>query len=467
MADDLDISGGTTAVTTEDLDQAAEQLEQLFRETATLAADLARIHSPHVPGASYSDQSRVDIELAIDRLRDVSQHAGALHLALTTAGTGYAVAERLVGVVVRGLEVGVANVLGRLAPVLVVGNIWVTLGAALWTGIAASGGIGKVADKAFGGVPSRDPFLRKNNELITDVDSVNVVRTLAQLAGPALLGALGVPAVVPQLVGVKDYEIGARGLIAVGQPIGLLRETGVKLVDTVEQPVLKPPQDYADRLSRVPHVEGGAGPQVVIEKYTVPDEPDRYSVYVGGTVTFSPSSPTEPWDMTSNLFNAAGIESGSVESVREAMAAAGIDENSPVQFTGYSQGGGTAARLAASGLYNTQGLTTFGGPTGQVQLPDGFPAVLVEHADDLVPALGGEQDNQRAVLVRREVFADRALPEEWAVPAHRHEYYMETARLMDLSNSPQLDATIAELDRFTKGATLVSSTAYQFERTKE
>ena len=168
--------------------------------------------------------------------------------------------------------------------------------------------------------------------------------------------------------------------------------------------------------------------------------------------------------MTSNMLNAAGGESGSAASVRAAMESAGVDESSPVQFTGYSQGGGTAARLAASGLYNTQGLTTFGGPTGQVPLPDGFPAVLVEHADDPVPALGGEQGNEAAVLVRRDVFGGEIQDKRYGVPSHHIEYYLQTAKLMDESGSPQLDATVAALDSFTAGATLESSTAYRFER---
>lgn len=105
-----------------------------------------------------------------------------------------------------------------------------------------------------------------------------------------------------------------------------------------------------------------------------------------------------------------------------------------MQFAGYSQGGGVAARLAASGDYNTQGLVTFAGPTGQVPLPDTFPAVLVEHSDDLVPALGGPQDNAGAVLVRRDVFGGDDLP-EMLVPAHHLEYYLQTARIDRMSDS--------------------------------
>ena len=118
----------------------------------------------------------------------------------------------------------------------------------------------------------------------------------------------------------------------------------------------------------------------------------------------------------------------------------------------------------ASENYNTQGVVTFGGPTGQVDLPDGVPTVLVEHSDDPVPALGGEQDNGHAVLVRRDVFGGENVDKTWAVPSHHIEYYLRTAQLMDESRSPQLDATMRKLDSFTAGATLESSTSYRFER---
>lgn len=467
MPDDLDVSGGTSAVSTEDLDRAADQLERLSSEAGAMAAQLARLEAPSTPGIFYGDQARVDIELAATRLGEIGRRAQLLQLLLRTAAQGYVVADRVVGTAVRGLESAAAQWLGaRMPGLLLTSGLLVSAGGGLLAGIRAAGGLGGVLGKPFekGGVPKASPFLRENNHLINNAATVSAIRTIAQSTGSLLFGSMGVPAGLPQALGTRTFEFGARGIVAEGRSLGLFEETPVRLVETRSLPVTAPPQDYVDRLARIPYFDDESGPQVVIEKYSVPGEPDRFSVYVGGTVTFSPVATTEPWDMTSNLLNATGAESGSVASVRAAMAAAGVDESSPVQFTGYSQGGGTAARLAASGLYNTQGLATFGGPTGQVPLPDGFPAVLVEHSDDPVPALGGEQDNAQAVLVRRDVFGGTNLPHTYAVPSHHIEYYLQTARLMDESGSPQLDATIAKLDDFTKGATLESSTSYRFER---
>ncbi len=158
---------------------------------------------------------------------------------------------------------------------------------------------------------------------------------------------------------------------------------------------------------------------------------------------------------------------GAYASVTAAMRDAGMTAESPVQFTGYSQGAATAARLAASGEWNTQGLASFGGPIGQIRVPDGFPTVIVEHREDIVPALGGAQLNRGAVLVEREVFGGREVPPGVAVPAHLRDYYVETAALMDVDRNERLARAGASLDAFGAGATTATSTAYTFERVPE
>lgn len=461
----LDVSGGTTSVATEDLDAAVAQLERLSSAAAEMAADLARLEPPSTPGAIYGDQARVDIELAAARLSEIAREAHALRFLLTTAAEGYVVADRAVGSALTSLRTSAAQWLGdRAGDLLLTSGTLLSVAGGVWAGIQAAGGLDATVGKAATGVPKASPFMKEHNHIVNGALTVSGFRGIADSLGPFLLGLAGAPMGAAQLLGTRSFEHGAKGMTAAGRTVGLFEETGVRLVETVEQEVGGPPASYADRLERVPYFEEESGTQVVVERYTVPGEADRYSVYVGGTVTFSPVTADEPWDMTSNMLNATGGEAGSVASVRAAMKAAGIDETSPVQFTGYSQGGGTAARLAASELYNTQGLVTFGGPTGQVPLPDGFPAVLVEHADDPVPALGGEQGNGGAVLVRRDVFGGEIADKRYAVPSHHIEYYLQTAQIMDSSRSPQLDSTLATLDAFTDGATLESSTAYRFER---
>jgi hypothetical protein len=471
VPDDLDISGGTTAVSTEDLHAAGDQLKQLGGESSAMATVLAQLEAPLTPGSFHGGQARVDIDLAAHNLRAVSQRADLLATFLATAAESYEVNERMVAEGVRYVQSSAAQLVGYLVPGLVMGaTLACSLGLAAWAGIQLAGGLGGLVGGSFekGGVPKASPFVREINHVFNSAVSAGIIRTMVQGLGPFLMGAMRVPPGVPQALGTTPFEFGARQFVGLGRNLGLFDETPVKLVETRDQPLLGAPGDYVDRLSRVPHGPlGETGPQVVIERYAAPGEPDRFSVYIGGTVTFSPAESSEPWDMTSNVVNATGLESGSVASVRAAMDAAGIGKDNPVQFTGFSQGGGTAARLVASGDFNIHGLLTFGGPTGQVPLPAGVPTVLVEHADDPVPALGGEQPYRDAVLVRRDVFGGTNIDKTWAVPSHHIEYYLKTAQIMDESRSPQLDSTLRKLDSFTAGATLESSTAYRFERVLE
>ncbi len=483
MGDGLIIGGsGSYAVGTDELFACADLLRELARETAALSRELAMIDSG-VSRAQLSSAgagaSGTRAEGEIDRARailaEVEVQASALDFALGTAADGYGFAEHVTGRMIHEFTGQWAALLARFSPMLLLATFGGTAVLGVAGGLLAGATSGGSSPARPAGTPRRGgaghprsaSWARENNEIVTSPLTVDLVRIAAQATGSVAAGAAGVPPQLTSLLGGAGVAIGSSAIMGAGSLFGLFTETPVRLADSHSQKVTASPSGFAERLARVPDTEATDGAQVVIEKYSIPGEPDRFEVYVAGTVTFSPTADTEPWDMTSNLANAAGSSGGSYASVAEAMQRAGIDASSPVQFTGYSQGGGTAARLAASGDYNTQGLATFGGPTGQVRIPEGFPAVIVEHSDDLVPALGGEQVNRHAVLVEREVFADREVPTDYAVPAHHYEYYEETARLMDAAESEAVTNAIGRLDAFGRGATTVTSTAYRFERAPE
>ncbi len=462
MSDTLDVSGGTTSVATEDLEIAVEQLGRLLDEVTVLAHRLSAIESPPRPSPAVQ-QAQLDIEFAARSLSDSAVSVAALKFSLETSARGYEYGERVIASLIHSASTDGAHLVGSLAPGLAFNAM---LLAALLGSVSPllrllGGGGTTVAPPE--GIPRAPSVVRENNGLLTNRGLPALVRQLTESIGPYAAGSLG----LPRLPGSSGYRLGAKVVEGTGHSIGWFEGTPVRLAETIAQTVTAAPQGYADRLDRVPSSDAPGGPQVVIERYTVPGEPDRFSVYVGGTVTFSPESGTEPWDTTSNVANAAGDLSGSVASVEKAMAEAGIGADSPVQLTGYSQGGGVVACIGAYGDYNLQGIVSFGGPTGEIPLPHDVPTVLVEHSDDLVPALGGDQMNQAAVLVRREVFAGEEIPQDYAVPAHHLEYYLRTAKLMDGAGSPQLDDTLDTLDGFTKGATLESSTAYRYERVQD
>jgi len=90
--------------------------------------------------------------------------------------------------------------------------------------------------------------------------------------------------------------------------------------------------------------------------------------------------------------------------------------------------------------------------------------VLLEHTDDLVPALGGNRSGHDAILVEREAFAGRETPDGVAVPAHDRGEYRRTAQLADEAVSAQLTRAIDRLDGFTAGMTNETATSYVAER---
>lgn len=457
MGDALDVSGGTTSVSTEDLECAVEQLRRLSAEAGSLAVRLAGIDE--VGRGFHADQARVDIEVAARLLEVVAQRSGILHVLVATAARGYEYQERVVESLARSAA-GSGQLVGSIFPGLAVSaGFLASVAGGLWYGLRSMG-VASGPGGSNANVPTSNSVARQLNGLWNNPGAAAVARAASGAIGPFLIGTMRLP--IP--VGPGSYQLGAKGVLAAGRALGMFEETSVRLVETIPQATSSTTQGFLGRLDRVPNSADGDGPQVVIERYSVPGQPDRFSVFVGGTATFDTVSGEEPWDMTSNIGNAAGELSGSVASVRAAMAAAGVDSTSQVQLTGYSQGGGVVASVAASGNYNLQGVVAFGGPTGQIPIPDDVPAVIVEHAEDLVPATGGEQDNHSAVLVRRTVFEGEQIPQDRAFPAHNIREYRETARLMDESDSQQLGETLARLDSFTAGATLESRTAYKFER---
>jgi len=467
MPDDLEVSGsGSVAVASDELYASAQLLHQLAKEASALHHQLGAIDRA-LPASWIPEAGRaeLDIDQAIIVMFEIQGIASGMDWALGTVADGYGFVERFVGFLVGQVTGDLGGLLGRVAPAMLTSTIGgaATLGALAGFQVGGSGlGRAIASSPRRSGIPEGSAFAREHNEIVTNPAMVSLIRAAADGAGSAALAATHIPEPVAAAVGLSGLSIVAGVAGRVGAPVGVLSETPVRLHSSHELPVTNAPSGYAERLARVPVAE--SGPQVVIERYTLPDGPDRFEVYITGTVDFSPVARDDPWDMTSNFSNAIDGRGGAYASVAEAMRQAGVEPYSPVQFTGYSQGGAVAARLAASGDYDTQGLLSFGGPTGQVPIPGGFPTVLVEHADDPVPALGGSQDNADAVIVRRDVFGGTEIPETYAVPAHHLEYYARTAQLMDEARSEQVAGTLEQLDGFTAGATLESSTAYRFER---
>jgi pimeloyl-ACP methyl ester carboxylesterase len=315
-------------------------------------------------------------------------------------------------------------------------------------------------------------WMRENNELLTNPAIVALLRSIVMGSDDFLAGWLRVPPEISHLLGDEGLGVvglhTSAGLLAVlaGRG-GLLTETEVRVAPTGSNGVPSAPHGFGDRIARVPDPAlRDDGAQVVVERYSTQGG-DRFEVYIAGTVSFALEATTEPWDMTSNVSGVAGQEPGSYAAVAEALVQAGVTADSPIVFNGYSQGGLVAAMLASSGDYNTRGLVTVGAPAGQVQLPEGFPVVAIEHTDDIVPAVGGSQVNPGVIVVERELFGGRSIPTEFAVPAHQLEEYRKTARLLDDVDAGRVAEAIESLNSFADGATAIASTTYRSVRIQD
>lgn len=264
------------------------------------------------------------------------------------------------------------------------------------------------------------------NRVFSDPRVIAMLRSVV-MAGDEFVGGV---VDIPAHSSTSDVGITAMVVLALGAMSGLFSSAPVTTATSGSAKPTTPATTIAERAARTPNAVNGDVPQVRIDTYSAPGKPDLYEVHIGGTVDFSPVAKSEPFDTTSNLELVAGLPAGAAAGVKQAMLEAGVTGHSPVVFTGHSQGGLVASVLAGSGEYNVQGLVTFGAPAGQVHIPASVPALIIENTDDPVPALGGMQGNRDALLVSARAYPG-ALPAD-ALPAHRIEAYLATARAIDL-----------------------------------
>ena len=478
---DLVISGGGRLIVASDelLAQAAG-LDQLSAEIRAATDIVHRASFRFTDGllvdAPYSVRT-ADLRTtqALAMLRRCHQDSESVATLLRTAMTLYGMAETANEQVSRTLAARLGYTAGLLAPLLLL-QVLPALGAGtvavLLTGMAH----GLTPREAW---ERMQEWVRQQNGVLTDPLTVILVRAAMGSSDDALGGALRLPPHIVTLLG--DEGIGLTGLgstaavvALLGRHAGLLRETGVTVTRT-STTTATVPHSLAERAARRPAGSGGTvGPsvrverhtrrdstgepetapthdQIRIDRYSSPGLPDRFEVYIAGTVDFSAQAGIEPWDMTSNVSGIAGLPAGSAAAVRDAMAQVGITPTSPVVLTGHSQGGLMAAAIAASGDYNITNVVTFGAPAGLIEIPASIPVLNVRHSDDIVPALGGYDVSSHALVVERELFAGRPVPAEPVFPAHQMSNYRETAALIDGARSAELRSALADLDFFVRG----------------
>lgn len=171
----------------------------------------------------------------------------------------------------------------------------------------------------------------------------------------------------------------------------------------------------------------------------------RHIVYVPGTDDMA----TTPWsqdgdvrDMGTNLDLMAGNDTSYGRGVLAAMADAGIGPDEPVLLVGHSQGGMTAAALAAGDTpYDIRQVVTAGAPTAQVDLPGGVRVLSLENRGDVIPLTDGEPN--RPSVGQTTVQFDAG--GEGLAGHHGYPQYVAGAAAADASADPSVTAALAGL----------------------
>lgn len=150
------------------------------------------------------------------------------------------------------------------------------------------------------------------------------------------------------------------------------------------------------RRSPGPAVPGEIG----VQRLAGPDGIERFVVQLPGTESWALTPGSTARDLSTNLHTMAGGSTVYMRGVEVAMARAHIPAGAPVMLVGHSQGGMTAAALAADpafrSRFNVTQVVTAGAPIARFEVPAGVQVLALENRNDLVPALEGADNPDRA-----------------------------------------------------------------------
>lgn len=404
-------------------------------------------------------------------LSTAEQRGRRIDRAVIECLAGYESAERVAGSMWHGLSRQLAWLAGFGLRTAIIPLAFVAGGAALdW--MIASRITGVSTSQAGKGVGT---FLEQHPRIISNPVVVADLREAITNTDEFGEGFAGIPEPIGQLLGAGGADVlgvstSSRVIEKLGGVLGLLKETAVTVDQTGSATVPAEDQQARSLAERANHfISADKQPnneQVRIEKFSQPGQPDRFEVYIAGTVTFNPISAGEPFDMTSNVDGVARESPGAYRAVVDAMHQAGVTSTSPVVLNGYSQGGLIASLVASSNKYNVKGLVTFGAPAGQIPVAASIPTLTVRHSEDIVPALGGNEVNPHAVVVYRTLFDVHDPPTDLPVAGHDFGFYKQTAAIIDRSDNPELRGVLDPINHFEDGSTSVTTSMYRAYRTQ-
>lgn len=456
MSGDLDVRGGASgwSVQLTELERAAAVVRSVGTEVAEVAVAVgltAREPALALAGIVVPVEY-VAAEQAIlgcaGRAAGVAAQVSATGLATQAAVSTYRVGETAVEGLFDDVATGVAAVAGAtLGPVLVGGAVALAPGAT--AALEHPGAREAAVAVGLGAGRELDGILRDHPWLVpAAADGLDGLVLGAGVGLPGLgtwlawrSGRLGVP--YPP----RDREAALDVILAATQGVALDESDHEVSVRVAHEGSAPAPTDVADLVAPDGPTSGGA--RVRVTGLPQPDGSWAWVVDIPGTQTFNPRAGDNPWDLTSTVLLSAERQTLTTRAVTRALAdaqyRAGATGRGRVMLTGHSQGGVTAAALAASPEFRERHevthVVTSGAPIANLAVPEDISVLSLEHSEDLVPGLEGREnpDRETWVTVRRDV-AGALGPEEGATRAHHVSHYAETARLVDASDDPSLAA---------------------------
>ena len=479
MSDDLEISGGATgiAATLADVRRHAALLSGASSDLVGIAGQVAAVGltADLAQAALLCPDHVATVEQRI-AAASASPHEGVLVIGTELAALGAAVRwcadayEETDSAIAAGLDVATkvgGFVMGWAAPVALAPFV-AALSAAciaepelglLLSRYAASGGAAADLDEFFATHPAvLDRLLREAPWLVQGVTTF----------GAGAGGVLG-QGLLHYLTGGRwaspRYEDSVGGLAAVGRQTGALTDSGRFTVATsptaVADPVpLNPAAPLGGLLRHQAWMDSWLPPnteterpraragQVGIVTITADDGTTAYVVTVPGTETWEAQRGNNPIDLATNIELMSEHQAQMTTLVAEAIRTH-VPAGAPILLVGHSQGGITAASVAADRSlgtpYQVRGVVTVGSPIARFPLDPGLSVLSVEHKQDAVPLLDGADnpDQPAWVTVRR----DLTEPEgelHCSAPtldsSHDLSTYQDTALAVDTSDAPALAA---------------------------
>ena len=456
---EIRVSGGTAglSVALDELEAAADRLGRVATEVGEVAVAVGLVgFDPRVQLAALTAPLEY---LAVERaVLTCAGPTGAAGLSVDVAATGvatqaavraYREGERAVEALADAVATEVGRWVGRsVAPV------------ALGVAVAAT----PVAAVVLSTPAGRDAAVAVGLGLGQEVDEILFDHPwLVPAAADGLDGLLiGLGEGLPALGVLLAWRSGRAGVpypprneadalgVVLAATRGIALDESGRSVRVSARPSFagRPPAGVADLVSNHGPISGGS--RVRVTGIRGPDGSWSWVVDVPGTQTFDPRAGENPWDMTTNALLVAGRRPLVMQAVARALddarrRAGDTSTTSRVMLTGHSQGGLTAAALAADPTFRSRHrvthVVTSGAPVASLAVPEEVSVLSLEHDEDLVPGLeGADNPDRRGWVTVERSLADDLGPDGRASQAHDNATYVDTARLVDASDDPSVQA---------------------------